>query len=293
MHEKMSRVTARTPCPICGRPDWCLIAADAAAAICKRVESRKQCGEAGWLHVLRDGDRDDLRGRRRGRTVEVPDWTPGRADLPILAKQFATAVNPARLDRLAVDLGLTVPSLERLGVGWSHDHGAWSFPMCDAGGRVIGIRLRLPSGKKIAVRGGREGLFLPVDLGVPARLLIAEGTTDAAALLDYGFPAVGRPSCTGGTKLLVDLIRRLKHPEAVIVMDGDEPGQRGAAALASVLIVYTRGMRLIAPPVGVKDVRAWRQAGATAAEVQGVIDAAEVRRLTVSTDRAERLVRHG
>ena len=46
------RVTKSCRCPVCGRPDWCLIAADGTAAICARVQSGKRCGEAGWLHRL-------------------------------------------------------------------------------------------------------------------------------------------------------------------------------------------------------------------------------------------------
>lgn len=51
----MQRVTKRNPCPICGKPDWCLRAEDDSAAICQRISegSVKQCGEAGYLHILR------------------------------------------------------------------------------------------------------------------------------------------------------------------------------------------------------------------------------------------------
>lgn len=49
------RVTRHRPCPICGRPDWCLFVGSPTspeAVICARVESGKRCGEAGWLHQL-------------------------------------------------------------------------------------------------------------------------------------------------------------------------------------------------------------------------------------------------
>lgn len=53
--DKMCRVSRQNPCPICGKPDWCLVAPDGSAAICQRVTEGavKKCGEAGWLHVLR------------------------------------------------------------------------------------------------------------------------------------------------------------------------------------------------------------------------------------------------
>ena len=50
----MLRVNRANPCPVCGKPDWCLVAADNSVAICQRIEdgSVKKCGEAGWLHRL-------------------------------------------------------------------------------------------------------------------------------------------------------------------------------------------------------------------------------------------------
>ena len=57
--EPMTHVSKKDPCPVCGKPDWCLVAADGSAAICQRIEqgSRKHCGEAGWLHILSDTGR--------------------------------------------------------------------------------------------------------------------------------------------------------------------------------------------------------------------------------------------
>ena len=50
------RVNKNNPCPICHKADWCLIAADRAAAICARVESAVEAGNngAGWVHCLGD-----------------------------------------------------------------------------------------------------------------------------------------------------------------------------------------------------------------------------------------------
>ena len=153
-------------------------------------------------------------------------------DFAKLAADYRQAVKPEALDRLAQSLGLSTDSLMRLGIGWSGKHRAWAFPMQDAGGNVLGFRLRLPGGKKLSVRGGKEGLFVPEGIDAHGLLLIAEGPTDTAALLDLGFNAVGRPSCTGGVKLLVDLVRKHRPSEVVIVADADTPGQRGAESLA-------------------------------------------------------------
>jgi len=285
------RVSKRRPCPVCGKPDWCLVAGpmDApAAAICARVESRKRCGEGGWLHVLRDDGPVWTPWRRTiGRAIRMMGQPGnGMADFGKLAADFREALRPEALGGLAHSLGVSVGSLSRLGIGWSTRHRAWSFPMGGAHGQVVGIRLRLPNGRKLSVKGGKEGLFLPEGLDLGGRLLLCEGPTDCAALLDLGFPAaVGRPSCTGGARHVVDLVRRLSVPEVVIMADNDAPGQRGADSLAAVLVAYCPAVRVMTPPAGIKDARAWKQRGATAADVQAAIDAAPVRRLGIRTKR--------
>lgn len=264
------RVNRERPCPICSRPDWCLITADESAAICARTESEKRCGEAGWLHRLRDTGR-----RERAPRVRRVWMREGGPDFSAMTWRAGSAVNMDRLERFASDLGVSVESLRRLRIGW--DGEAWIFPMWGSDS-IVGIRRRLLGGRKFSVAGGREGLFLPNDLPGTGPLLVCEGPTDTAAMLDLGFAAIGRPSCTGGVRLVVETARG-RH--AVIVADADEPGQRGANALASVLCLYCPGVRIVVPPPGIKDAREWVRCGATAADVQAAIDAAEPMHLPV------------
>ena len=262
------------------------------AAICSRVAegAKRSIGEAGYLHILCDDGRVWQRP-----PMTIPLTTAGRIDLGKLADEYRRPVDDGALARLADDLVLTVGSLRRLGIGWSARHRAWSFPMSDADGMVRGIRLRYADGRKLAVRGGREGLFVPADLQAADKLLIAEGPTDTAALLDLGFAAVGRPSCTGGVGLLADLVGRRREREVVIVSDADAPGRRGADNLASVLVAYCTTVRIIEPPDGVKDARAWKRNGATAADVSALINRAEPRQLRITTTIVDRKAgcRHG
>jgi DNA primase len=81
----------------------------------------------------------------------------------------------------------------------------------------------------------------------------------------------------------VELVGQQRPAELVVVADGDGPGQRGAEALAAVLVAYAAAVRVIAPPVGIKDAREWRRRGATAVDVLAAIDAAPARRLAVKT----------
>jgi len=284
------RVEKAHPCPICQRPDWCLMTGpegNPTAAICARVVSEKRCGDAGWLHRLHN---DESWQRPRRRTIRIRPPAPAiQPDLARLAEQCSQAIRTDVLDRLADGLGLSIESLRRLRVGWSGEHRAYTFPMTDGRGSVLGIRLRLPSGRKLSVCGGKEGLFIPADLSEASPLLITEGPTDCAALLDLGFTVVGRPSCKGGSRLLVELVQRRQAAEVVIVADADshDAGQRGAENLAAALIAYAASVRVIAPAAGCKDAREWKRSGATRGEVQSAINAAPARRLTIT-----RKVRH-
>lgn len=267
------RVSRREPCPACGRPDWCMVTGpvgDPTAAICPRVVSGRRAGAGGYLHLLRrDGE---YRSRRR--TVRVPTLL-GRdvssIDFTALATECHAAADPAALAGLADGLGVSVDALRRLRVGWSAHHVAWTWPMCDGTGRIVGIRLRGANGRKWSVRGGREGLFVPEDLTGVGPWLLPEGASDTAALLDLGFDAVGRPSCYGGVKHVVDVVGRLRPESTVIMADADHPGQRGAASLASVLRAYVPAVKVITPP-GEKDIRDWRRSGAKRDDVLALID---------------------
>lgn len=271
------RTNIRRPCPICGRTDWCSVSEDGAVAVCMRMADGaiQRTRNGGYLHRLGE--------RRRVEHVRVlaAVKAPSRHDLPVLAERYRTAVNPARLNRHADALGVTVESLNRLRVGWAYDAGAWSFPMTDADGVVRGMRFRNESGRKWSLTGGREGLFIPADLPDGGPLLMVEGPTDTAALLDLGLGAVGRPCCTGGVKLLVELVTCRRVKDVVVVADNDPAGERGAAALASTLAVYASSVRIIRPPDGVKDSRAWKLAGARAEDVADAVAHAPAMKLVV------------
>lgn len=271
------RVNRSLPCPVCSHTDWCLVAADKSAVICPRVESPKRAGDAGYLHRLIDAPRPS----GPPRVVIRPRPTP--PDLTFLARAYQEAADPDRLAALAAELGVTVPSLQVFGVGWAADRNCWSFPMTDpVTSKVTGIRLRKPDGSKFSVTGGKESLFLPGTMTADEVLLVTEGATDAAAGYSIGLlNSVGRPSCTGGVTHLVALVRSRKPIAVVIVQDADEPGVRGAEALARALALYCRDVRVIAPPADHKDLRAWVSAGATRAEVEQLIQAADRRRVNI------------
>lgn len=290
---KWNKVSRGNPCPICGRPDWCLTTGPVDspdAVICARVESEKRVGtrDAGWLHRLRDDD--DWRDRPRQRRVRIETPAPLMIDFGAMAAECEAALGPHHRGLLSAELGVSVESLSRLRVGWSWRHRAFTFPMADAECNYRGVRLRSTSGRKWSVTGGREGLFIasisdgpsaPFD--GPGLLLICEGPTDCAALMDLGFSAIGRPSCSGGVSLILGLLladSSFTPREVAIVADDDLPGQRGAWRLATTLVSYVPIVRVVSPPARVKDARQWKREGATRDDVIRAIEAAPVLSLT-------------
>jgi len=276
--EQLHRVTKRKPCPICGKPDWCGMSSNSAVCVCMRISdgARRKSQNGGYVHRLTDAPCSITHRRITCNFQENKS-----ADFSAIADQYRHTVCPEKLRELADGLGLSADALLRLRIGWDAGSCAWSFPMTDAARRVIGIRLRALSGRKFALTGSREGLFVPDGLTYSGLLLICEGASDCAAILDLDFEAIGRPSCTGGVVLCVELVRNHYPLAVVIVSDVDTPGQRGAKSLASALLPYAESVRVIRPPDGIKDGRAWKIGGATRADIQAVIDAAFMGKFTI------------
>ena len=138
------RVSKARPCPVCGKPDWCVYVGPATApeaVLCARVESPRRIGAAGWLHRLRESVTAwppyERTIRRAVRMMSHP--ADGNIDFTKVAADFARAVRPEALKRLAVSLWVCTESLTRLGIGWSGQHRAWSFPMTDATEQVVAV----------------------------------------------------------------------------------------------------------------------------------------------------------
>ncbi len=273
--EPMARVSRKRPCRVCEKGDWCLVARDGSAAICARVSEGavKSCGEAGWLHILAEGEQPR---RRTSLRLRIPAVRTPAKDFALLAGRCRKQLEPACLRGLAQGLGVSVESLRRLGVGWNG--AGHTFPMRDGEMQIVGLRIRYSTGFKAAETGSSNGLFVPDDLPADGTVLICEGPTDTAAALDLGFAAVGRPSCSAGGQMLKVLAKGLA---VVIVGDNDPPkrrgqtppGQKGAESLAQLLALHCRSVRIVYPPKGVKDLRQWKAVGVTPSELTAAIRA--------------------
>jgi hypothetical protein len=264
------RVSRKKPCPICQKPDWCSVSETGETVVCMRAESTKPCKSGGWFHQLNEPVQYKSPVRRKPDPVQPQDFTN-------LACEYEQRLQ--NIDMLARDLGVSARSLERLQVGWSGQ--GYSFPMRDGRERIIGIRIRGKSGKW-CVPGSRNGLFWPEDIYADSdsRLVICEGPTDCAALLDLEFDALGRPSCQGGVDHIIEFLKGRRR-DVVIMADKDPPkkrpdgsvwfpGQEGAARLAQSIRPFVRTLKITKPPFH-KDAREWYRAGATHAVVEVVM----------------------
>lgn len=278
LQNKMMRVSKNRLCPVCSKPDWCLVAEDKSAAICARIEpgSVKKCGDAGWLHIL--SERDTKRKQYSSRGVAISNDFGKNKDFGPLTKQFQERLTAEKLNSLSGSLGLSKESLQRLGIGW--DGQAYTFPMSNDFGKIIGIRLRFPDGRKASVRGSKTGLFVPSDLPSNGLLLVCEGATDTAATLDLGFAAIGRPNCNSKIEMTAQAAKG--RTEIVVIGDSDEAGKGGAKKLANTLTLCCPRVKVIYPPEEIKDLRQWLRAGLSKEILQQLIQKTEPINIRIS-----------
>ncbi len=262
------RVTKSNPCPVCEKHDWCGITEDGQIVRCMRVESGVAHGEGGWIHRV---GTDTITHTRARRAAVLPT---ARVEFARLVVEYKSRLTVRIMDRVAGELGLPGDALRRMEIGW--DGKNFTFPMLDGKCEYIGIRLRSQDGSKFAVRGSRNGLFIPDD-GVypdsPDVLYIVEGPTDCAAMVAMGLAAIGLPMSGGGIKYLKEFIGGHRR-QVVIVADHDEakdrpdgtqwhPGIEGAERAAAAIRGVCAGVKVVVPP-NWKDAREMYCAGAGA-----------------------------
>lgn len=266
-----------SPCPICGKPDWCLTDRARGLTICQRVESPRRIGDAGYMHGASDPDRLSpmvCEVRRHDDAADI-DW---EAMLRSAHRALDDGRTHDSLERLAADLGLSEASLSCFEVGWLSERECWVFPMRDDAGRIIGMRTRTRDGRKYAVPGSRNGLFIPAGIEHGSGMIcVEEGPTSAAAVLELGMDCIGRPSCSACVDMTVRWLERQRRPVAIIANadkdhGGKYPGQSGAAVLASALIGRVPSVRVLIPLIG-KDTREWLMRGCSSSRLRAAIEA--------------------
>lgn len=143
--------------------------------------------------------------------------------------------------------------LELLGCGW--DGEAFTFPFTNEDDEIIGIQRRFPDGFKCCIDGSRLGLFIPKLLfSDPTILIICEGVSDTATVLDMSYPAIGRPNNDSCNEMVLSWLTNHKIKFNIYIMaDNDEAGITGANKLSELLELPKH--HIIYPMSG-KDIRA-------------------------------------
>lgn len=295
------------PCPRCGGRDRFspMRGLDERGAVlcrhCHHASTHPKCGDgiatlAWWLGVdigaalawltsflgVSRGHHAPRIMRPIEKEVAIPKPEVDSLHFAKMSEAMRSSMSTIALDHCAGLLGLPIDPLVRLCVGWSSFHRATSWPMRDADGNVIGIRLRCPeTARKWAVTGSRAGLIFDPDSMREqrgGRVWVVEGPTDTAALLSIGIDAVGVPSAGGSCELLVDLARRMRPEQLVIVADADDAGRHGAERIRDAVVIVAP-VRMINTPSGIKDVRAWVCAGADRMTVEQAANGSPVCRI--------------
>lgn len=281
------RASKARPCRVCEKPDNCeeRRVDDGWLVYCGRVSegSIRQNDGGQWLHKVADDS--VIRIREPRREPEPPKRSTKSVAYWAGVVRHCEGCGAGRLTKLADTLGVSVESLCRLHVGYSFQHEAWTFAERNAAGEFVGINRRFNSGDKKREAGGESGLTFADDWDAgDGPLLLVEGGSDVAACLTMVLNAVGRPSNTGGVKLLGELLANVPRTRPLIVIGERDrkrhddlkenarkrhspeckgcsfcwPGLFGAVNVAKQLAeTFARPIAWALPPDDAKDSRAW------------------------------------
>jgi len=269
------RATRGHRCAVCGKDSFCTYSDN--LILCMRVKSDRPsaCRLGGWLHSL-GPDTQPLH-------VSLPKPEKPYVDWNAVAKEmFCHEKAPATREALAKQLRVSPQSLYALRVGWGYDEYRKvefsSWPERNPFGTVSGIIRRYQDGAKRTIEHSTHGLYFsrPIRRRPFDPILLVEGGSDTAALLDCGVNVIGRPSNLGGLDQIISVAQYMPAWTPWIVIgerdpksDADcpkpcdgcgkcFPGLFGARETAKRLSdAIKRPVKWILPPA--KDMREWLQ----------------------------------
>lgn len=254
------RVSKNNPCVICSKPDWCTFQEDGSAC-CMRIMSSTPMKNGGYFHRSEGNERTIYNHPFKKEIKPSEDL-----DAQSLWEKWNKQLTPKSLIIHSEKLGVDPMALKLLGCVWAYPHNAWAFPMKNHLGKIIGIRLRNELGQKWAVKGSKQGLFIPDMSPSSKTLFVVEGPTDCSACLSLGFYSIGRPACVGCEDFIQLFCRENKIKEVVIVADNDMAGINGAEKLKAQL--KFNSCLLILPT---KDIREFFINGGTKTVIESMI----------------------
>ncbi len=253
-------------CPVCMKPDGCLVADDGSAAICSRKSegSVKKVGKGGfhggWLHILGDFKPQKYKTPKKP-YVNWNKWTVK------FAKQLIN--NREGFGKLCQSIDLNPISVLRFYVGW---HKGWlTIPVYSMMRKVAGIQRRRGSIKRY-MKHSSMGVFVPSAFfqNPSDTLAVCEGWTDTVAALEYGYNAVGKVNAYVGDEEVIMYAKT--HPvvkRVIIFADNNEDGVGLDGAVETACLLKDAGLQAKVVLTPEKDLRACKQKGMTIKEVIG------------------------
>jgi len=184
------RVERGMGCPVCGKPDWCLLNINGRKVICSRVRSTTKVGQAGWIHKVEDNGLKKHKKPHQRKSNTCLNWER-------TSELYERKFTKTKAGKLKHDLDFHhLNTFFVYRVGWDGD--AFTIPAYNGESDMCGIMRRWPDGKKMWVPRSRNGLFIPKMISIEGNVFIAEGFSDAASLTDLGFRAIGRANWQTG-----------------------------------------------------------------------------------------------
>lgn len=215
--KKPKHVSHKCPCPICGRPDWCLLGEQ--VVFCMRVPSAKQTKGGAYIHPIKT-DRRTYEKARPIASKTYRDWSA--------FMQAVRTSNNSYRNFASIQLGLQPNALQPIGASWFAKENAVAFPMYNERYTMVGIRLRGLDGRKWAVKGSTNGLFMDayrmIRYDQIDRLVVCEGPTDTATAIIMGYVAIGKACVSTNHDMIEKIVVDKKVQSVTVVVDNDKNG---------------------------------------------------------------------
>jgi hypothetical protein len=149
--------------------------------------------------------------------------------------------------------GITDDIIMKYRIGFSAKDGAITFPMIDAKGQILNLKLYRPWNEKFKWQAKLAGLtqsFIPTPVShlTHTKLYIFEGEPDCYCAAAHGFYGItcGSASNKSFKKFYGDQFEiNFRNKEIVFVMDADEAGTTAATDLAKELYGLTKQIKII------------------------------------------------
>jgi len=232
--------------------------------LCRRYD----CNKAELLKRLKGEVQSTGKSVQPKQIVRPPVVEEEKPDFAEMIYRWAYETTDDQVIEFSNQLNVDYEALCCLQPCWAPQYKMWAFPMISPMDEIVGIRLRGRDGRKLSVKGSKDGLFIPpIDIEMP--VMICEGPTDTAAALTLNYYAIGRANANGVSCMeqAVAYIRKHNIYDVILVMDNDAAGMKSAKKFQELLKMRCR--RLLLPT---KDFREFLKQGASRALINSMLN---------------------